>query len=330
MSDKFNALWIILNKLDKKEKVTAKSLMEDLEVSERSVYRYITTLQVAGFPIDYDRGMNSYVFSEGYTLKKPDVSVEETLALALSKKLLRSFGPNMERSLAKIEDKLAVKKPENLRHIILDDDPIAPSEKLLTIVHQAIINYRRINLVYKALNAKTAKESKVDPYYLFFRDGIWYFRGYYHRDKAMRTFAFDRVVSLNLLDEHFVPQTISPEDELSGAFGAFLDGEPVEVTLQFDKHSKPFIVRKKWHETQKVEELKNGKIEVRFKVNGLMGIRNWIYGWIPHVEVIAPKELRKALMQDLQKAIRMHDKYFRNTSNKPEHRGTRPLKKKTK
>ena len=118
MSDKFNALWIILNKLDQKEKVTARSRMEDLEVSERSIYRYITTLQVAGFPVDYDRGMNSYVFSEGYTLKKPAVSVEETLALALSKKLLHNFGPNMERSLARIEEKLSIKKPEDLY-----DDP---------------------------------------------------------------------------------------------------------------------------------------------------------------------------------------------------------------
>ncbi|HNY70969.1 MAG TPA: transcriptional regulator [Syntrophorhabdus sp.] len=308
MSDKFNALWIILNKLDKKEKVTARSLMEDLEVSERSVYRYITTLQVAGFPVDYDRAVNSYVFSDGYTLKKPDISVEETLALALSRKLLKSFGPDMERSLAKIEEKLSVKKPEDLRHIVLDADAIAPSETFLTLAHRAVINHQRINLKYKALHARTPRESKIDPYYLFFRDGIWYFRGYYHRDRAMRTFAFDRVVSLSLLNEYFVPQPVSPENELSGAFGAFLDGEPVEVTLQFDKHVKPFIVRKKWHESQKVKKLDNGKIEVKFKVNGLMGIKNWIYGWIPHVEVIAPRELRTALKRDLQKAIKLHGK----------------------
>jgi predicted DNA-binding transcriptional regulator YafY len=67
-------------------------------------------------------------------------------------------------------------------------------------------------------------------------------------------------------------------------------------------------VRKKWHESQKVKELDNGKIEVTFRVNGLMGIKNWIYGWIPHVEVIAPKELRKALRQDLQEAIKIHGK----------------------
>jgi predicted DNA-binding transcriptional regulator YafY len=236
----------------------------------------------------------------------------------------------MERSLKKIDEILSVKKPEDLRHIVLDADAIAPSETFLTLVHQAVINYQRINLKYKALHAKTATESKVDPYYLFFRDGIWYFRGHYHRVKAMRTFAFDRVISLSLLNEHFVPQSISPEDELSGAFRAFLDGEPVEVTLQFDEYVKPFIVRKKWHESQKVKELENGKIEVRFNVNGLMGIQNWIYGWIPHVEVIAPKELRDTLRRDLQKAIKIHEKYFRHTSNKPEHKGMKPIKRKTK
>ena len=309
MSDKFDSLWTILNKLDGKEKVTASSLAADLEVSQRSIYRYITTLQVAGFPIDYDRENNSYVFSEGYTLKKPAVSVEETLALALSKKLLHNFGPNMERSLTRIEEKLSVKKPEDLRHIFLTANPMEhESETFLTLIHRAVVNYQRIKVKYKAFQAKVATESKIDPYYLFFRDGIWYFRGYYHRDKALRTFAFDRVMSLNLLNEYFVPQPVSPEDELSGAFGAFLDGEPVEVTLRFDEHSKPLILRKKWHESQKVRELDDGKIEVRFRVNGLMGIQNWIYGWIPHVEVIAPEELRDTLRRDLLEAIKVHKK----------------------
>jgi predicted DNA-binding transcriptional regulator YafY len=55
MSYKFDSLISILKKLDKKEKVTVHSLMNDLEVSERTVHRYLQTLQVAGFPISYDR-----------------------------------------------------------------------------------------------------------------------------------------------------------------------------------------------------------------------------------------------------------------------------------
>ncbi len=202
---------------------------------------------------------------------------------------------------------MSVKKPADLRHIVLDADAIAPSEKFLTLVHQAVINYQRINLKYKALNTKTATESKVDPYYL--SSGRYLvLPGVLSPGQSHEDLCLDRVVSLSLLNEHFVPRAISPEDELSGSFGAFLDGEPVEVTLQFDEHVKPFIVRKKWNESQKVKELDNGKIEGTFRVNGLMGIKNWIYGWIPHVEVIAPKELSDALKLDLLAAIKTHDK----------------------
>ncbi|MBI4687646.1 MAG: HTH domain-containing protein [Nitrospirae bacterium] len=102
MSYKFDSLITILNKIDGKEKVTSKTLMNDLEVSERTAYRYIQTLQVAGFPLVYDRQKDSYVFSEGYSLSKPNLSLEESLALALSKKMLGSLGGGFEKGLSAI------------------------------------------------------------------------------------------------------------------------------------------------------------------------------------------------------------------------------------
>lgn len=80
MSYKFDSLMIILNKLDAGQKVTCQSLMDDLEISARSVYRYITTLQIVKFPIDYDRKKGTYTFSEGFSLKKPNISIEEALS----------------------------------------------------------------------------------------------------------------------------------------------------------------------------------------------------------------------------------------------------------
>ncbi|MCX5814427.1 MAG: WYL domain-containing protein [Proteobacteria bacterium] len=308
MSYKFDSLAIILNKLDSKETVTVLSLTDELEVSGRTVHRYISTLQVAGFPIEYDKIKNSYVFTEGYTLKKPTLSLEETLAFALAKKLLINFGPGMEKSLSDIEDKLSPKKGD-FKHIILSADalPVA-SEQYLGLIHQAITNYQRIKLVYKALYADNPTESSIDPYYLFFREGIWYLRGDYHLEKAARTFALDRIVSLTLLDEHFIPKPTSPDDELSAAFGAFIDGEPVEVVLRFDKLSKPLVLRKKWHKSQQIKELEDGGIEARFTVNGIKGIQPWIYRWIPFVEVIAPEELRDMFIKDLDEAIKRHKK----------------------
>jgi hypothetical protein len=66
MSYKFDSLITILKKLDQRETVTVHSLMNDLEISERTTYRYILTLETAGFPIIYDRKKQSYIFSDNY------------------------------------------------------------------------------------------------------------------------------------------------------------------------------------------------------------------------------------------------------------------------
>jgi len=303
MSYKFDSLAIILNKLDGKETVNVSSLSDELEVSARTVHRYIGTLQVAGFPIEYDKTKNSYIFSEGYTLKKPTLTLEETLSFALAKKLLVNFGPGMGKSLSNIEGKLMTKK-EDFNHIVLSANPMSEaSEKYLSLINQAILNYQRIRLDYKALYADKETALNFDPYYLFFREGFWYARGYYHPEKAVRTLALDRIISLRILNEHFVPNGIAPEDELAAAFGAFIDGEPTEIVLRFDKLCKPLVLRRKWHISQKEKELEDGSIEMRFTVNGLTGIKKWIYQWIPHVKVIAPDELKEAFVTDLTNSL---------------------------
>lgn len=307
MSDKFDSLIIILNRIDSKEKVTVDSLREELERSKRTVHRYIGTLTTAGFPIEYDRANKTYGFMEGYTLKKPHLSVEEALAFSLAKKLLGNLGPGMQKSLDTIEDKLTFRKPLGLSNVIFSPGT-APGgiEAYLTSLYHAIVNHQKMKLSYRAFGAKKDKVSTVNPYYLLFNDDLWYFRGYYEADKAVRTFALDRIKSLTLLDRYFAPPDLKPEDELSDAFGPFLDGDPVDVVLKFDESYKPIILRKTWHSSQEEHELPDGSFEVKFRVKGLDGIRKWIYQWLPHVEVMAPKELRDRFLEDLRAGQKKH------------------------
>jgi len=306
MSYKFDSLIAILNKLDRREKVTVHSLMNDLEIGERTAYRYMQTLQAA-FPIAYDRKKGSYIFSEDYSLGKPNISVEETLALTLSKQFLKSFGETMEKSINSIEDKLSVKKTKIPKHIVLSSQEIPATVRInLDTIHQAIINFQRLEIIYEALYSNKETARKVDPYYLFYEDGFWYLRGYCHLREDFRTFALDRIMSLKVLHKHFLPKKISPEDELSGSFGNIVDGEPEEVTLRFDAYIKPYVLRRKWHLSQKEKELEDGRLEIRFTVNGLEGIRPWIYRWIPYVEVVEPKELRETVGKELKEVMKKH------------------------
>ena len=109
---------------------------------------------------------------------------------------------------------------------------------------------------------------------------------------------------MKVLNEHFVPVSISPEEELSGTFEVWLDEKLVNVVLRFDKACKPYIMRKKWHQSQKEKELKDGRLEMRFKVNGVEDIKRWIYKWLPHVEVVAPKKLKETVRAELKEAVK--------------------------
>ena len=301
---KSNSLMIILNKLDRREHITVYSLMNDLEVKERTIYRYIQTLQKAEFPIYFDKTRGSYAFAEGYSLLRPNFSVEEALALALSKNFLKSFGTGMEQGLNSIEKKISMQKSNMPSSIILSSEelPSAVGEHLVTI-HQAIVVFSCLELLYRSLHSDEETTRTVDPYYVFFQDGFWYVRAYCHLRKDFRTFAVDRIVSLRTLDEHFIPEKISIKDELSGAFGSVIDGEPVEVVLQFDHETSPYIVRKRWHSSQRETKLQDGSVEVRFMVNGTEGVRRWIYQWIPGVKVVAPAKLRHQMQKDLSLAL---------------------------
>jgi predicted DNA-binding transcriptional regulator YafY len=309
MSYKFDSLITILNKIDRKEQVTVKSLMNDLEMSERTVYRYIQTLEVAGFPIVFDRVKDTYTFSETFSLSKPNLTVDETLALALSKNLMKTFGEGMEKSLAKIEEKLSLKKTNTPKSLYLTADPQPPIiQDYLPTIHEAILNFKRIHITYNAPYQDGKSERKIDPYYLFFQEGFWHIRCYCHLREELRTFALDRIAELKVLNEHFMPQNIAPEEELSASFGKWLDGEPTEVVLIFDKEAIPHVNRKVWHQTQKTKTLKDGRIEMRLTVKGTGGIKKWIYQWMPFVEIVAPKGFRKEILQELKCAIIKHDK----------------------
>ena len=307
VSYKFDSLMLILNRLDSREKVTVQSLTEELGICDRTAYRYLDTIQAAGFPIHFDHEKRSYRFMEGYALKKPAVSVEETLALALSKKIMGRMGSGWENSLDRIEQKLSLKKAAVPEHIVLAGGVLQTDiTGRIAIISEAIKNFQRIKLIYRPLSSDQKTKRKVDPYYLFFEEDFWYLRGYCHLRNEPRTFALDRIAGLKVLNDYFVPQNLSPEDELSGSFGSVVDGKPVEVVMRFDPVCRPYVQRKKWHQSQRERDLKDGRLELRFRVNGLEGISRWVYRWLPHVEVVSPKELQERIVMDLQLTLKRH------------------------
>lgn len=308
MSFKFDSMMIILNKVDAGEKVTVQSLQEELRVSERTVHRYLETLQLSGYPLFFDRRSERYAFPEGYGLKKPGLTLEEALALALAKKMVGVLGGDLEKHLDRIAQKMVARPMAEIPKIIVREDGRVKGGDYLEMLNRAALNFQRVELTYQALSSRKKTKRRVDPHYIFYQEGVWYLRGFCALREDFRTFALDQILSLKLLDDYFVPRSRPEKEELSASFGSFIDGEAVEVVLRFDPEIKGYIQRKKWHPSQQEKVLSGGRLEARFRVNGLEGIRRWIYRWLPQVEVIAPPELREKMKEDLKKALGKYEK----------------------
>lgn len=303
MSLKFDYMIKILNMLDRGENISRESIAGDLAATTKSVERYIKTLRVAGFPIAYDRLKKSYIFGEGFGLRKPAYTTGEQLAFGIARNMLKSFGPGMSRALGMIEKKALFGKQLLPAHIVVSG--VKQPEKVelwFELLNQAIMGYQRVTLEYSTAYKKDEKSCRtVDPYYLYLWDNLWYLRAYCHTRKAPLSFALDKIRDLKVMAKHFVPNPeINPEKELQGGFGAVLDGPETEVVVRIDTKHQPYVTRIRWHQSQTETMLPDGRLEMRFKVKGTDAIKLWLYRGLPHIEVIEPQSLREEMRQELE------------------------------
>ena len=96
--------------------VTAATLADRLEVSERTIYRDIADLQSTGVPIDGEAGVG-YLLRDGYDLPPLMFSRDELVALVAGARLIRAWGGAAmaraaEEALIKIDNVL----PDTVQH----------------------------------------------------------------------------------------------------------------------------------------------------------------------------------------------------------------------
>jgi len=80
-------------------------------------------------------------------------------------------------------------------------------------------------------------------------------------------------------------------------------GDPVTVELRFTPGTRPFIRIRKFHRTQRLKELEDGRIHMTLKLPINFEIINWILSFGANVEVVSPPELRDAVREERSRAL---------------------------
>jgi predicted DNA-binding transcriptional regulator YafY len=206
----------VLEVLQARERVTGADLARRLEVSPRTVQRYISRLQDLGIPVESTRGVGgSYRLKAGFRLPPLMFSDDEAFALSLGLRALQHLGlqdllqdgASAGLKLERVLPKAVAQRVRDVEEAIqLEPSPWTVSTDAATLkqLAGAIRASRKVHFAYQN-HQGLASTRAVAPYAVRHHDGRWYMVGFCQQRQALRTFRLDRIAELSLLEATFEP-----------------------------------------------------------------------------------------------------------------------------
>ena len=206
----------ILELLQARERVSGSELAGLLEVSVRTVQRYIARLQDLGVPVQSTRGPGgTYHLEPGFRLPPMMFGTEEAFALALGLDALSYLGlteiaPASAAVKAKLERVLPTtvsSRVKTMRDVLILERPKWINDAdigFLMTLATAVQANQRVKLEYISKSSQPTSRM-VEPYGLMQHDGRWFLAGYCCLRQEERLFRIDRIRSLEASQESFTP-----------------------------------------------------------------------------------------------------------------------------
>ncbi|HEY7984307.1 MAG TPA: YafY family protein [Ktedonobacterales bacterium] len=196
--------------LQTRGRMTALDLAERLSVSERTIYRDMSALSLAGVPVFAERGPGGgCALVEGYRTNLTGMNEAEvrTLLLASAPSPLAALGLGgaLDAALLKLLAALPAtqrRTAERMRERVYLDAAswghTGEVEPFLSALHSAVWNERRVRLTYRKSNGDRV-ERVVDPLGLVAKASVWYLVA--SEQERTRVYKVSRVLDLAVLEE---------------------------------------------------------------------------------------------------------------------------------
>ena len=317
-ADRLARILRVLELVQSRGRWTTKAIAEEIECSERTVYRDLDVLRFAGIPY-YREGDQQFV------RVRPDsrfpvmsLTEDEVLGLSVAAVMTNSPGLNVTAGATPATRKLAAVSKQETQELIDDAMRLVSVLDLKLVDHSrhhqvirtvqlALIHGKQISGLYESPYETNPVRLKLHPYRLCLIKNAWYVVGKVANETIPRTYRISRFRTLRELDETAdVPETFDLKEYFGNAWAVFRGEQSYEVELSFTAHAGRIVTETIWHHTQKVIPQKDGSVSMTFKVDGLEEITNWILSWTGRCKVIQPMALRKLVVEKLTAALQMN------------------------
>lgn len=183
--------------------VAASTLAERLEISVRTVYRDIKTLQDQGVCIEGSAGMG-YVIRSDYHLPPLIFTPEEIHALTLGLNWVGhhtdpAFKDIAKTALAKIHAVMPDHLKKHIEHQSYFTGPSVKNETFFHEIRNAINRNNKVDITYCDKN-DIVSSRKIWPIALSCMDSCWLVVGWCELRKGFRHFRTDRIINISIQD----------------------------------------------------------------------------------------------------------------------------------
>jgi predicted DNA-binding transcriptional regulator YafY len=196
-------LFEIINILRKaKHPKRAQDIADELEVTPRTVYRYIATLQSMRIPIEGSTGIG-YIMRDGYDLPPLNFDQEELEAIIVGLSLLSRTGDTDLQSAAKrVLNKIETSNAEDDSLRVSDWGIDAPQQERLTQLRKAIREETVVEIDYEDLNGDRLRRS-ILPIILTYYTEVAVVTAWCNYRKGFRNFRIDRIMKATTTQKTF-------------------------------------------------------------------------------------------------------------------------------
>jgi predicted DNA-binding transcriptional regulator YafY len=309
---KLDRLLAITMLLLNRRRVGAQEIAERFEVSLRTIYRDVESINQSGIPIvSYTGADGGYEIMDQYRLDRQLLSLEELQSIVLA---LKSMHPSLEdQDMGGLLDKVGtlMSKAEQgeaealSQQIVIDLNPWHGGEtekEKLGILKKAVRDSRLVRFAYTNSQGEHYKRD-CEPMGIVLKRYIWYLHAYCRLRKDFRIFRLSRIESLHALPEGFERRQL-PSEELMNNWDRPNRPENIRLVLQFQPRVRARVQ----------DYFAHGEIITQpdgtLLVTAFQPEEPWLYpillGYGADVLILEPLSVAQAVLKKAQEVVQLY------------------------
>lgn len=167
---------------------------------------------------------------------------------------------------------------------------IKADKKVLDKLRQAMLSFKKVEFDYNT--DKGLRHIALNPYGIIISDK-YYLVGFNEYVNDLRLYKVDKLQNLIVADDYFEKDEKFLLSEYCNNSFSIYQEEPMNITLEFDKSVAQDVLNYHFHPTQRMKELDNGNVRVKFTCGGKYAICHELFKWGCDVKIKKPVELRE-------------------------------------